>query len=72
MNARKLKSKMALNGDTGGELAKAVGLSHTRFSAKLNERNAEFTQSEIQCIKDRYELTAEEVDDIFFDHAVSN
>ncbi|HHX62491.1 MAG TPA: XRE family transcriptional regulator [Epulopiscium sp.] len=71
MNTKKLKSIMALHGDTGGMLAKAINLSHTRFSAKLNDKNAEFTQSEMQTIKDRYNLTPEEVDDIFFNYTVS-
>ena len=67
MNTNKLRAKMALYGDTGGTLAKALGLSPQWFSRKLNEKNAEFTQGEIQAIKDRYNLTAEEVDEIFFD-----
>jgi len=76
MNTNKLRAKMALYGDTGGTLAKlygdtggtlakALGLSPQWFSRKLNEKNAEFTQGEIQAIKDRYNLTAEEVDEIF-------
>lgn len=67
MNTNKLRAKMALNGDTGTTLSEALGLSQQRFSAKLNGNNAEFTQGEIQLIKDIYNLTAEEVDDIFFD-----
>lgn len=63
---------MALNNDTGSSLAEAMGLSPQRFSAKLNERGgAEFTQKEIQFIKDRYNLTPEEIDDIFFKKKVS-
>lgn len=71
MNANKLRAKMALFGDTGGTLAEAIGISQQRFSAKLNGKDAEFTQGEIQTIKDRYNLTAEEVDDIFFNIKVS-
>lgn len=66
MNTNKLRAKMALNGDTGTTLSETLGLSQQRFSAKLNGNNAEFNQSEIQLIKDRYNLTAAEVDDIFF------
>ena len=66
MNTNKLRAKMALNGDTGGILSKVLGLSQQRFSAKLNDKNAEFTQGEIQVIKDRYNLTPKEVDEIFF------
>lgn len=71
MNTNKLRAKMALHGDTGGTLAKALDLSPQWLSRKLNEKNAEFTQGEIQAIKDRYNLTAEEVDEIFFDIKVS-
>ena len=71
MNTNKLRAKMALYGDTGGTLAKALDLSPQWLSRKINEKNAEFTQGEIQAIKDRYNLTAEEVDEIFFDIKVS-
>ena len=71
MNTNKLRSKMALFGDTGSTLSEVLGISPQRFSAKLNENKAEFTQREIQIIKDRYDLTAEEVDDIFFNKRVS-
>ena len=67
MNAKLLKSKMVLFGDTGAVLADALGISRQQFSAKLNETNgAEFTQNEIKMIKARYSLTSEEVDYIFF------
>lgn len=71
MNSNKLRSKMALYGDTGGTLAKILGISQQRFSAKINDKDAEFTQGEIQAIKDRYKLTPQEVDNIFFDNKVS-
>lgn len=71
MNTNKLRAQMALHGDTGNTLADALGLSKQRFSQKLNEKNAEFTQSEIMKIKERYGLTADEVDEIFFDIKVS-
>ena len=70
MNRNKLRAKMALFGDTGGCLANALDMSQQRFSAKINGK-ADFTQSEMQVIKDRYNLTAEEVDEIFFDKEVS-
>lgn len=71
MNTNKLRAKMALYGDTGNNLSEALGISPQRFSAKINDNNAEFTQGEIQIIKDRYKLTAKEVDDIFFNQKVS-
>lgn len=67
MNTRLFESKMVLHGDTGGTLAEALGLSRQQFSAKKNETNgAEFTQGEIKIIKERYNLSPQEVDDIFF------
>ncbi|MBR5582972.1 MAG: hypothetical protein IKW21_00420 [Lachnospiraceae bacterium] len=58
---------MKLFGDRNEDLAEAIGISPQRFSAKLNETNgAEFTMGEIRAIKIRYNLTAEEVDEIFF------
>ena len=72
MNKALLESKMKLHGDNQSKLAEAVGLSLQRLNAKLNGTNgAEFTQGEIQKIKDRYDLTSEEVDAIFFNEVVS-
>ena len=54
-------------GDRNEDLAEAIGISPQRFSAKLNGTGgAEFTMGEIRTIKDRYDLTAEEVNEIFF------
>lgn len=67
MNAKLLRSKMVLYGDTNATLADALGISAQRFSAKINETNgAEFTKSEIAIIRNRYNLTPEEVVEIFF------
>ncbi len=72
MNRSKLRSKMALHDDTGGILARAIGISESRLSAKINETNgAEFTQKEIEAIKKRYDLSPEEIDEIFFEKKVS-
>lgn len=72
MNANKLRAMMALHGDTGKVLSGVLNITQSRFSAKLTGRGgAQFTQGEIQAIKDRYDLTPEQVDDIFFDIGVS-
>lgn len=72
MNTNRMKSVMALNGDKQKDLAKALDLSPQRFSHKLNEREgAEFNQSEIYAIKNRYNLSAQEVTEIFFNQDVS-
>ena len=72
MDKKKLRSIIVLHGDTNGDLAKEIGISYQRFSEKLNERKgAEFTQSEILKIKNRYKLSCEEIDEIFFNSKVS-
>lgn len=69
---RKLEAMMKLHGDTGTDLAKVLGIARSTFSLKLNEVNgSEFTKGEITKIKDRYDLTAKEVVDIFFSSEVS-
>lgn len=70
MDKAKLKAKMILNNDTGITLAKALGISDTTLSAKINNK-AEFTRSEIEKIKLRYKLDAEEIDNIFFNQKVT-
>lgn len=67
MNKKLLEAKMKLHGDIGKTLAMHIGIARTTLSNKMNETNgAEFTQREISKIKERYSLTAEEVDEIFF------
>lgn len=66
MNSSLLKSKMALHGDTIKDLASYLGKSPQSISDKINERGTEFRQGEISMIKDRYHLTADEVEAIFF------
>ena len=67
-----LESFMKLFGDTGQDLATFLGIARSTFSAKLNETNgAEFTQGEIALMKKRYNLSAEQVDSVFFAPKVS-
>lgn len=73
LNKNKLESVMKLYGDTGTSLSTYLGIARSTFSAKLNETNgAEFTQGEIASIKGKYNLTAEETVEIFFETKVSN
>lgn len=66
MNKKKLESVMKLFDDTGQTLAEYLGIARPTFSNKLNEtRGAEFTQGEIRMMKERYNLTAQDVDAIF-------
>ena len=58
---------MILHDDTRTDLAEALGMSIGTLNAKINETNGRcFNQPEIAFIKDRYDLTAEKVDRIFF------
>ena len=67
MNSRLLRAKMTMHGDTQIRLARALGLSISRFNAKLNERGgASFTQKEIEGIILRYQLSPQDSIDIFF------
>ena len=52
-------------GDTQGDLAKVLGVTESTLSLKTNGK-AEFKQSEIKAIADRYSLTGEEVKFMFF------
>ena len=66
-----LLSKMVLFGDTQTILADVLGITIQSVSGKVNGTNgAEFTLSEVCIIKDRYNLTAEEVVEIFFESNV--
>ena len=67
MNKAKYRSKMALFSDTNESVANFLGITPQRNSAKVNgTHGAEYTQSEIAKLKERWKLTAREVDDIFF------
>jgi len=67
MNKNLLLSKIKVTGDNQNDLALVIGLSAQRLSAKINDNDAKFTQSEIQSIKNHYQLTNDEVIEIFFE-----
>lgn len=72
MNSLKLLGIMKEYNDTQEKLAKAIGLSRTRLSAKIHQRNgASFTQPEMKVIKKRYNLDDETFNLIFFADIVS-
>lgn len=66
MNGAMLKSIMVLNGDTIRDLADYLGRTPQSVSDKINERGTEFKQGEIAAIKERYNLSADQVEAIFF------
>ena len=65
MNTELLKSIIVLNKDTQGDLAIYLGTTQGTLSFKITGKS-DFTRSEIKKIKDRYKLTAEQVNEIFF------
>lgn len=71
VNKQLLKGLIVQYDGTQLALAEAMGLSLSRLNAKINENNADFTQNEIAFIKNRYNLTNNQVVDIFFSAEVS-
>lgn len=72
MNKTELDYEMRKYGDNQSTLAEAMGLSRTRLNSKINEKyGATFTQIEIKFIKDRYGLSAQRMEEIFFNTPVS-
>ncbi len=52
--------------DTQRQLASALGISCSTLSDKIRGQGASFRLHEILFIKERYHLSAEEVDAVFF------
>ena len=65
MNTNELKAVMKLNDDTQAELAKALGLQVSNINERINGK-IEFRRSEINAIRERYNLSPEETIRIFF------
>lgn len=72
MNKKLFRSVMVLHDDTNVSLAKFLGITEQSLSNKINENGTEFKLSEITKIKNRYCLTADMVDRIFFATDVSD
>ena len=70
MNGNLLKSIIVKNGDTITRLAEAMGLPISALSQRISGR-IDFRRAEIRFIKNRYNLSSEEVDTIFFEELVS-
>lgn len=66
MNGPLLRSIMVLHGDTTRTLAEYLGITQTSVSNKINENGTEFKQGEIAAIKEKYNLSMEQVEAIFF------
>lgn len=66
MKRHLLKQKMVDNNDTMEVLAQVLGIAPNTLYKKMQGTVQEFTQAEIRKITERYNLTAEEIKDIFF------
>jgi hypothetical protein len=70
MNPKELKAAMKRNDDTQEKLAEALFLHISGVNDRINGR-VEFRRSEINIIRKRYNLSAEDTMRIFFDDPVS-
>ena len=70
VNSNGLKATMVLHNDTQEKLAEYLGLPVSGLNARINGKT-EFRRSEINAIRARYRLSAEETVDIFFAENVS-
>lgn len=67
MNTNLLKSELTKLGYTQAAAAQAIGISLSRFNAKLNNADgAEFSLGEVRTMKDLFGLSSEQIDHIFF------
>lgn len=67
MNTNKLKSKLKECSLSQEAIADKMGISLSRFNAKINgRRGAQFVLGEVQSLKKILHLTTEQVDQIFF------
>lgn len=61
---RLLRAEMVLNGDNLNTLSDYLGIAHQTLSRKISGK-ADFTQSEMNKIKERYNLSDERFGQIF-------
>ncbi len=68
MNINLLKGKMREKAMTQQAVAARLGVSLSRFNAKLNERaGAEFSLGELQALRHILQLNAKQTEQIFFE-----
>ena len=65
MNFKKLKDILFINGFTYEEVTKTLNISTTTFSNKINGK-VDFTLTEIRKLTQNFNLTDEQLKDIFF------
>ena len=67
MHVNQLKGKLREQALTQGDVAEKMGISLSRFNAKLNERaGAEFSLGEVKALKAILSLTGKQTEQIFF------
>ena len=66
MNKNLLRSIMTLHGETYADIAALLGISEASVTNKMNEKGTEFRQGEISAIQKHYNLTSEQLINIFF------
>ena len=71
MNSKLFKAFMVMNDETIASLADYLGLTDQSVCNKINENGTEFKLGEIIRIKVRWNLSADMVDQIFFNLGVS-
>ena len=71
MNTNLLKSHIVKHGETQESVAALLGITRGTLSKKMRNNDADFTQREIMVIKEHFNLTADDIDGIFFDEKVS-
>jgi DNA-binding XRE family transcriptional regulator len=71
MNKALLRSIMTLHRETNKDLAQLLNVTEQTISAKMNETGTEFKQGEIATIALHYNLTTQQLIDIFFAQQVS-
>lgn len=66
MNIALFKYYMAKNSETMSTLAAALGKCKATVSNCVNGNNSEFNRADNQTLKERWKLTPEQVDKVFF------
>lgn len=64
-NKNELRSVMARHGETATDLANALGTSYSNLSKKMNAIS-DWTVTQVYQLKRHYNLSAEDIDRIFF------
>jgi hypothetical protein len=57
---------MVMHGDTNASIAAFLGITEQSVCNKINENGTEFKQGEIGKMKTKWNLTADQIDAIFF------